>query len=175
MVYIYALIDPRTGTVGYVGASLDPITRFAAHCAEPGGHTPSRKHRRHQWLFDLRAAGVTPTLAVLDAVSPELAEATERAWIAHFRSIGAAPGNTRPAGASAVIPDEPAGMTIARAAQRLGVSRQRVHELIRTLQISPTTHRAGGHTVRYLSREDMQRLASRRTAPGRPKNTTPVA
>ena len=60
----------------------------------------------------------------------------------------------------------PSMTTVAQAAQALGVSRQRIHQLIRSLGLVPQTQRAGGYVIWVLSEADMAKLAGRRTVPG---------
>jgi hypothetical protein len=83
---IYALIDPGTGEVRYVGKSVDPEIRFRAHLREKRNSIPSEKRA---WIENLRDAGTQPTLKVLETVDADDWQSTEQKWIEFFRSIGA--------------------------------------------------------------------------------------
>lgn len=72
---IYALIDPRTGGVGYVGATGDPRKRWSQHRTEPG------YGRKQQWLRELRSVGLEPVMRILEEVPWRDAPVAERAWI----------------------------------------------------------------------------------------------
>lgn len=56
---VYGLVDPRDGTVRYVGASMHPEKRYAQHIA---GHGATLE--RSEWLAELRAAGLRPDLRI---------------------------------------------------------------------------------------------------------------
>ena len=56
---IYALCDPRTGCVRYVGCSKQPWKRFTSHCS--GDAKPNVR----QWVKSLKKAHLVPVLAVL--------------------------------------------------------------------------------------------------------------
>lgn len=84
---IYALVDPRSGAVRYVGKTqqgcavrLGQHMRVAASGAE--GH-------RNHWIRELARAGYAPTIRVLAVVLGDDWAAAEREWIAHFKACGA--------------------------------------------------------------------------------------
>lgn len=80
---IYALIDPFTDEVRYVGKSVRPQERLINHCNEQ-----SRTWRTN-WLRSLRAKGARPRLRILQElpIDADWQEA-ERAWIAKGRALG---------------------------------------------------------------------------------------
>lgn len=81
--YIYALIDPRTGEVRYIGKSHRPCERLANHLNDR-----SICHRTN-WLRSLVAAGLKPTLKILAEAYPSSSwQAAERAWIQYAREQG---------------------------------------------------------------------------------------
>ena len=88
LAYIYALIDPRTGEMRYIGSSTRPRRRLQDHLAaarahhrlrslgrtrwneEPGYRRMRFAYRaRMQWLYDLQQLGLQPRLLVLDTCS----------------------------------------------------------------------------------------------------------
>lgn len=82
-VFIYGLVDPRDRVIRYVGKSVRPMERLANHMNEK-----SRTWRTN-WLRGLRAAGLRPTLIVLEVVHGGAKwQLRERAWIAAGRLRG---------------------------------------------------------------------------------------
>lgn len=86
MKFIYALIDPRTGDVRYVGATTDVQRRLREHLR--------RKEFRYcsRWIQSLLAEGLTPCVWVLEVVGDGWQRA-ERRWIEMFRGLGMAECN----------------------------------------------------------------------------------
>lgn len=80
--YIYALVDPRTDAVRYIGKSIRPKERLANHLNER-----SNSWRNH-WLRKMRADGVRPVLRILEVVESDDWQTAERRWIAHGRALG---------------------------------------------------------------------------------------
>lgn len=77
---IYALTDPRSGVIRYVGKSNDPNKRFRSHVK-----TTDTSTRKGAWLTALRKAGIKPLLSILETCDKRSWEEAERFWIAHFR------------------------------------------------------------------------------------------
>lgn len=80
---IYVLIDPRDGTVRYVGKSVDPAARLVGHAANHGG---SRQKRA--WIADMRRAGVEPRMEIVDWASSSEWERAEQWWVQFYSSRG---------------------------------------------------------------------------------------
>lgn len=83
--YIYALSDPISGEVRYVGKSFDPEGRLDGHIKDcRRGNTYSAR-----WIRSLINRGLTPNLNILEKV-PGLDswEAREIFWIATLRKAG---------------------------------------------------------------------------------------
>jgi hypothetical protein len=57
----YALIDPRTGVVMYVGLSDDIRDRYIGHSNAKGESNP----RKNEWVAELDALGLKPTLSLV--------------------------------------------------------------------------------------------------------------
>lgn len=83
---IYALIDPRTGLVRYVGSSRCGLARPKQH---RWPSTRTRKTHTGAWLRSLHREGLSFEIAVLDVASDTDALYTlERWWIAYGRASG---------------------------------------------------------------------------------------
>lgn len=80
---IYALIDPTTKQIRYVGAtSAKPSTRLAWHILK--ARSGSKLHT-HRWI---RKIGLKPEVITLEVVANEHWQASERHWIKIFREQG---------------------------------------------------------------------------------------
>lgn len=84
-VFIYALMDPETNAVRYIGKTLTPKIRFSMHmCEKRGTH-------KNNWLHQLRARGLRPVMVVIETIHDSDDndwQARERYWIEHYRSAG---------------------------------------------------------------------------------------
>jgi GIY-YIG catalytic domain len=102
MFTVYALIDPRTSAVRYVGLTEKPLAeRLRNHLCRPG-ITAATRHGA--WLRELRGDGVKPQIVALEQVPHgEYAYDAEGYWIRSFLDRGADLTNTvrqgRPRGA----------------------------------------------------------------------------
>ena len=82
--YIYALVDPDTDGVRYVGKADDPYKRLERHLA---GYEPRATHKSN-WIKSLLAQGKQPELMILEEVGVAAWEEAEKRWIAYFRKVG---------------------------------------------------------------------------------------
>lgn len=83
-VSIYALSDPRSLRVRYIGQSIDPRQRLIGHLSAPKSDwTPKTR-----WLRKLAALGLKPILTVIDEVEASMADEAEVRWIAAFKAVG---------------------------------------------------------------------------------------
>jgi hypothetical protein len=81
--YIYALVDPRTHNIHYVGKARNPEERLRWHLKD------DRNCARVKWIEELRAEGFCPLIAVLEVVrSPQTWQEREIWWIAKGRELG---------------------------------------------------------------------------------------
>lgn len=85
--FIYALKDPTTGDVRYVGKANDVRKRLSAHKKEV---RLGRKHHRANWLRSLLVRGINPVLEIIDEVpnEPWTWQAIEVAYIQFYRELG---------------------------------------------------------------------------------------
>jgi hypothetical protein len=83
-VYIYGLTDPETGECRYIGKTVRPIERLAAHVA-----TKMSNCHRARWMCGLRDRGLRPEMFILERVSGAWPwEESERFWISEARAAG---------------------------------------------------------------------------------------
>lgn len=83
-VHIYALLDPESLQVRYVGKSVRPNERLSNHMNEP----PSSCHRSH-WIQALKRRGLRPVLVILESVCGAWPwQESERYWIKRGRTLG---------------------------------------------------------------------------------------
>ena len=81
---IYALADPRTGVVRYIGQAVDVVSRYRAHA-----QGRSRVGNVSAWVRLLWAvARRKPRLVVLTLCAREHLDDRERWWIAAYRRAG---------------------------------------------------------------------------------------
>lgn len=85
-VFIYALLDPDTKKVRYVGKAKNPKNRLKQHMWRARG--VSDNMHVHNWIRKLEQFGKRPELEVLDEVSAAEWEFWEREYIRVFRAIG---------------------------------------------------------------------------------------
>src|SRR5438874_2083689 len=80
---IYALADPRTGVVRYVGQSIDILRRFKYHQRRVVWATVD------VWMRELRYSGISTRLIILELCSRASLDDRERWWVAAYaRSVG---------------------------------------------------------------------------------------
>ena len=83
--YIYALCDPDTNEVRYVGKADNPTERYKAHLLTVGRPNTHRK----AWVQSLIRQGKKPLLKLLEEVTGDNWRERERWWIAEMRHRGA--------------------------------------------------------------------------------------
>jgi hypothetical protein len=84
--YIYALKDPRTDEVRYVGKTAHLRIRYNQHV----NITQLKKRRRthlSNWIFLLESLGLKPTLQILEETEKDNWVELERKWIKHFTNL----------------------------------------------------------------------------------------
>lgn len=93
-VFIYALIDPRTEEIRYVGKTTDLEKRLSFHLL----HSKIEKCHRAHWICSLTAQGVIPKIEALAQVPESDWQQWEIDYITAFRSIRARLTNNTPGG-----------------------------------------------------------------------------
>lgn len=89
---IYALIDPRTRELRYVGQSVRGVARAKSHWRTKKER--ERKDHTHCWIRKLLAEGQVPEVEILETLEPSanvraLLDEAEIFWLGYFRMIGA--------------------------------------------------------------------------------------
>jgi hypothetical protein len=93
--FIYALLDPRTREIRYIGKADDPELRFKLHIIR------SKDERNHKanWIRLLLAQGLKPILKIVDEVLRSEWQAAECAYVAFYRDdLGCDLANSTPGG-----------------------------------------------------------------------------
>ena len=79
---IYALVDPRTDDVRYVGKSNDLKSRLRHHLI------PRTTSWKDNWIRELLSEGLSFRVEVLEWATDANWVELERKWIAHYRDLG---------------------------------------------------------------------------------------
>ena len=83
MIYIYALIDPNTAKIRYIGKSVRPKERLKNQMNEV-----SNCHRSH-WLQSLKSLGLVPHQVILQELEDDADwQSVEIDWIKRGRDLG---------------------------------------------------------------------------------------
>lgn len=83
IIYVYALTQPDTGEVAYIGRTNHPRSRWITHC-----RTKDHWRAVGRWLISLREQGLRPGISILEAVPDSAWQDAERRWIAYYRAQG---------------------------------------------------------------------------------------
>lgn len=76
---VYALCDPRTGDIRYIGQTIDIHKRYAQHLLY------SSEGAKKVWLDELKSAQLLPTITVLESnISDDQISEREMYWIAYY-------------------------------------------------------------------------------------------
>jgi len=82
-IYIYALIDPRTMEVRYIGQTNNPKERMRAHTSP---HVYMKTNNRKAiWTEELKAEGLKPIMDVLFSCHPDQANMWEHYFYKMFK------------------------------------------------------------------------------------------
>jgi predicted XRE-type DNA-binding protein len=101
MIYIYALVDPFTDQIRYIGKSVRPQERLTNHCND------TSKTWRTNWIQSVLAKGNKPKLLILETLENNAEwQSVEKEWIAKGRSLGWSLTNCTDGGDGLVNPPE---------------------------------------------------------------------
>lgn len=82
---VYALGDPRTNEIRYIGIAQDVYKRYAQHL-----NNPHANNIKNSWMDALKNAGLVPTLTILEAdIDEAMARFREDYWIQYHLDQGA--------------------------------------------------------------------------------------
>lgn len=81
-VFIYALCEPDTGSVRYVGKAEDTRRRLRNHLNDKA------TTRKAHWVRSLQQVGQEPKLVILEEATTSNWQEAERYWIQHYRALG---------------------------------------------------------------------------------------
>jgi hypothetical protein len=82
--YIYALCDPITFEVRYVGKANNPYKRFYGH----RGHLMDKKqNHKVYWIALLRRKGLKPIMQILEQCDKNAWQERERSWISFYKNV----------------------------------------------------------------------------------------
>lgn len=95
-VYVYALCDPDTAEVRYIGVSNHPRRRLSGHLK--GWERFDSSSTKNQWLDELAGQGKIPSLLILEQITGKTWQEAERYWISEYLTRGHRLTNTHPGG-----------------------------------------------------------------------------
>jgi hypothetical protein len=86
MIYIYALSDPETFKIRYIGKTINIKARLENHISR----SKNFKTSRHvcNWIKSLLNKKLKPILTVIDTTDEENWVSKEMYWIKHFKDLG---------------------------------------------------------------------------------------
>lgn len=82
-VYIYGLVDPRTGEIRYVGKTNNLKLRYNGH-----NKTKWIRDKKTSWVVGLKQLGLNFKMIVLEETDTDGWSSAERWWVEHLRSNG---------------------------------------------------------------------------------------
>lgn len=94
MIYIYALCEPDTYTIRYVGKSDNVKQRYSSHIHR----TEKPKSHKEKWINKLLRQNLLPRMIILEEVNRENWADAERWWINYLRENGCNLTNSRGGG-----------------------------------------------------------------------------
>lgn len=104
--YIYALLDPSTNEIRYIGKTNNPEHRMGQHLWDSKTH---RKHcHNHRWINALMESGITPEMKIIEECGDNWQD-RERFWIKYYRDIGVKLTNVTDGGEGIDIPNRNPG------------------------------------------------------------------
>lgn len=92
--YIYALVDPSTFRICYVGQARNPISRLGQHIANGDPSNPDKR----AWIQSLQDSLQVPLFCILAEVDPGESDWHEQVWISALKNAGEPLFNVAPLG-----------------------------------------------------------------------------
>jgi len=158
---VYALVDPRTDQVRYVGKTIRGIERIQEHTQKSS--TKREQTHKARWIRQLAAEGFTPTVRLLE-VQPTRTRLNEAEvkWIAFGREQGWPLTNLTDGGEGAL---RRSASTIAKFREKMighptsPETRAKISASNKRAYASPELRKAVGDRARGRKLSDEQRLA----------------
>lgn len=85
-VFIYALIDPETNEIRYIGKAVNPKNRLLGHLREAKKNI-KHNHKVH-WIRKLLSKNLKPIVLTLEEVSEDIWREKEREYITFYKKQG---------------------------------------------------------------------------------------
>lgn len=83
-IFIYALIDPITDDIKYIGKTSNPKRRYTQHISTVG----EKNQNKTNWINSLISNGLLPKMIILETCNHHEWKNKERYWIKKFRDSG---------------------------------------------------------------------------------------
>jgi hypothetical protein len=83
LVKIYVLKNPETGSIHYVGRTLNEKTRYRQHIFQ--GRKSKHKNRKNAWIMSILNKELKPIMEIIEEVRQEDAIEREMYWIAELK------------------------------------------------------------------------------------------
>lgn len=99
MTCIYALIDPETNEIRYIGKANNPEQRYKRHLRQ------SDDTYKQRWINDLKSRELKPILHIIEEIPFEQWEEREKYWIAFYQAQGNHLTNTHEGGSGGIYND----------------------------------------------------------------------
>ena len=160
--YIYALCDPETKEVRYIGVTKHPKHRLAQHINR---RVPSHKGN---WIQSLRARGLEPGFSIITAVVFADWERAEREIIRQYRESGARLTNATEGGRGMLNPTPETREKLSRTSKGRIISedgKRRISEARSKTKASEETRQklSAVHKGKLLSDETKRKMSEART------------
>jgi hypothetical protein len=83
--YIYALVDPRTGEIKYIGATTAGIERYKRHNSN---YYLKKSTLKNNWIKSLKLKNLSPELLIIEHCNKEDLCELEEFYISYFKFLG---------------------------------------------------------------------------------------
>lgn len=154
---IYALVDPETGRVRYVGQTSRPLGARLYHHVWDAVHHP-HKNRKDAWICNLAARGLRPAIVLLERA--EDWKTREKFWVAQFPDLL----NCTEGGEGIVgYRHTPEARQKIAAANRLKAGKKRSPEAVENIRRGQLGRKATAETRAKMSKAKQGRTASPET------------
>lgn len=83
-VFIYALVDPRSFEIRYIGKTVSPPRRLLSHIY----NAKYQRFHNERWVYSLVTQDMKPVMEILEVVTTDEADEKECWWIAYAKQLG---------------------------------------------------------------------------------------